>query len=61
MFQKITENTMSQHTSNEVIRRIGIERGLLMTIKPKKIASLEQIYRNDKYILQLIIDGKVKK
>lgn len=48
-------------TNGEVLRRMGVERQLLQSIKRRKTAYLGHIFRNTKYqFLKLIMEGKIE-
>lgn len=61
VFRRILKISWTDHvTNNEVLRRMGVDRELMKTIKVRKLTYLGHIMRNEKYaLLQLIIQGKV--
>lgn len=51
----------TEHKSNiEVIQQMGKHKELLTTIKERKLQYLEHIMKGERYILRLIIDGKIE-
>lgn len=61
-YRRILKISWTSHTTNEeILRRIGIERELLNTVKVRKTSYLGHILRNNKYqYAQLIVKGKIE-
>lgn len=48
-------------SNNDILRRMGKDREMLLTIKRRKTAYLGHLIRNPKYqLLQLVVEGKIE-